>query len=311
MSQVKNLLFRRVNKQMNFEDRLKAFSDSFNKKLPNLFSFPQGTEQQVSRAMFYSLSNGGKRLRPFLTMKTAELFGISEETSFIVAASLEMLHTYSLIHDDLPAMDNDDFRRGKPTCHKQFDEATAILAGDGLLTYAFEVLSKAPLIPAETKIKLCALLAERAGAFSGMVAGQMLDLQTEKTPSLSSEEIIKHIEEMKTGCLIAYAAQAGAILGKASSEQYQAITDYARAIGIAFQIADDILDVIGDEALMGKTLGKDASQNKLTFVSLYGLDSARNNAKELIEKAKSSLRIFKTDTQDLRDLADFIISRDH
>ena len=294
-----------------FEDKLKNFSHDFNTKLPSLFNFPSGSERQVTEAMFYSLSNGGKRLRPFLTMKTALLFDIPEDISFTVAASLEMLHTYSLIHDDLPAMDNDDFRRGKPTCHKQYDEATAILAGDGLLTYAFETLAKAQKISAETKIKLCGLLAERAGAFSGMVAGQMLDLQTDKTPSLSSEEIIKHIEEMKTGCLIAYAAQAGAILGQATNEQYQAITNYARSIGIAFQIADDILDVTGDATLMGKTLGKDAAQNKLTFVSLYGLEAARQKATQLIETAKTALNIFTKDTQDLKDLADFIISRNH
>ena len=271
-----------------FAARLKEFSADFNSRLPALFNFPQGTEQQVSRAMFYSLNNGGKRLRPFLVCKTAGLFGITLQISFPVAASLEMLHTYSLIHDDLPAMDNDDFRRGKPTCHKQFDEATAILAGDGLLTYAFETLAKAPDIDATTKIRLCALLAERAGAFNGMIAGQMLDLQTDKTPQLSSEEVIKHIEEMKTGCLIAYAVQAGAILGRASEKEYTALTTYARKIGIAFQISDDILDVIGDSALMGKTLGKDAAQGKLTFVSLYGLAEAKTIASQLISEAVSA-----------------------
>lgn len=294
-----------------FAARLKEFSADFNSRLPALFNFPQGTEQQVSRAMFYSLSNGGKRLRPFLVCKTAGLFGITLQISFPVAASLEMLHTYSLIHDDLPAMDNDDFRRGKPTCHKQFDEATAILAGDGLLTYAFETLAKAPDIDATTKIRLCALLAERAGAFNGMIAGQMLDLQTDKTPQLSSEEVIKHIEEMKTGCLIAYAVQAGAILGRASEKEYTALTTYARKIGIAFQISDDILDVIGDSALMGKTLGKDAAQGKLTFVSLYGLETARQIADNLIAEAKEALIPFGPAASDLSDLADFIISRNH
>lgn len=292
-----------------FTAKLKQFSARFNDKLPALFAYPSGSEQQVSRAMFYSLSNGGKRLRPYLVCEVANLFGISEDISFPVAASLEMLHTYSLIHDDLPAMDNDDFRRGKPTCHKQFDEATAIIAGDGLLTYAFEVLSKAPVISPETKLKLISLLAERAGAFNGMIAGQMLDLQTDKSPELSSEEIIKHIEEMKTGCLIAYAVQAGAIIGNASSEEYTALTTYARKIGIAFQISDDILDVIGDSALMGKTLGKDAKQGKLTFVSLYGLDNARQKAEKLITEAKESLQIFGSKAADLKDLADFIISR--
>lgn len=292
-----------------FTAKLKQFSARFNDKLPALFAYPSGSEQQVSRAMFYSLSNGGKRLRPYLVCEVANLFGISEDISFPVAASLEMLHTYSLIHDDLPAMDNDDFRRGKPTCHKQFDEATAIIAGDGLLTYAFEVLSKAPVISPETKLKLISLLAERAGAFNGMIAGQMLDLQTDKSPELSSEEIIKHIEEMKTGCLIAYAVQAGAIIGNASSEEYSALTTYARKIGIAFQISDDILDVIGDSALMGKTLGKDAKQGKLTFVSLYGLDNARQKAEKLITEAKESLQLFGSKAADLKDLADFIISR--
>ncbi len=292
-----------------FAAKLKQFSARFNDKLPALFAYPSGSEQQVSRAMFYSLSNGGKRLRPYLVCEVANLFGISEDISFPVAASLEMLHTYSLIHDDLPAMDNDDFRRGKPTCHKQFDEATAIIAGDGLLTYAFEVLSKAPDISPETKLKLISLLAERAGAFNGMIAGQMLDLQTDKSPELSSEEIIKHIEEMKTGCLIAYAVQAGAILGNASTEEYTALTTYARKIGIAFQIFDDILDLIGDSALMGKTLGKDAKQGKLTFVSLYGLDNARQKAERLITEAKESLQIFGSKAADLKALADFIISR--
>ena len=294
-----------------FETSLKKFSNDFNNKLDTFFSYPNGSEKQVSQAMFYSLSNGGKRLRPFLLYKTAELFNIDNDVSLSPAISLEMLHTYSLIHDDLPAMDNDDFRRGKPTCHKQFDEATAILAGDGLLTYAFEILSRAPNINNDNKIKLIQLLSQRAGAFNGMIAGQMLDLQTEKSPSLSSEEIIKHIEEMKTGCLIAYACQAGAILGNASQKEYEIITSYARNIGIAFQISDDILDVIGDSALMGKTLGKDATQDKLTFVSLYGLEQAKKIAKDLINDAKKTISHFGNKAKDLCDLADFIISRNH
>lgn len=291
--------------------KLEEFSKQFNTKLQDLFSFPDGSEQQVSKAMYYSLSNGGKRLRPFLLTKIADLFEIPASVSFAVAASLEMIHTYSLIHDDLPAMDNDDFRRGKPTCHKQFDEATAILAGDGLLTYAFETLAKAPNIPNDIKIKLCSLLAERAGAFNGMIAGQMLDLQSEKTPSLSNEEVIKHIEEMKTGCLIAYSCQAGAILGNASEDQYNRITSYARKIGIAFQISDDILDVIGDSKLMGKTLGKDATQNKLTFVSLYGLEKAKSIAQQLIQEAKEQINTFGPKALVLEELADFIIQRNH
>lgn len=294
-----------------FENSLKKFSHDFNTEISSFFSYPSGTEKQVSQAMFYSLSNGGKRLRPFLLCKTAELFGVDKKVSLYPAVSLEMLHTYSLIHDDLPAMDNDDFRRGKPTCHKQFDEATAILAGDGLLTYAFEIISKASDISSDTKIKLIQLLSQKAGAFDGMIAGQMLDLQTDKSPQLSSEEVIKHIEEMKTGCLIAYACQAGAILGNASKKEYDIITTYARKIGIAFQISDDILDVIGDSKLMGKTLGKDALQDKLTFVSLYGLEQAKQIAQDLISQAKETISYFGEKAKDLCDLADFIISRNH
>lgn len=295
----------------NFTDDLKDFCKNFNSQLPNLFMHVDGIEQRVTRAMYYSLINGGKRLRPFLVCRTADIFGVNPHTSFIVAASLEMLHTYSLIHDDLPSMDNDDFRRGHPTCHKQFDEATAILAGDGLLTYAFEVLTKADNINDSTKVKLCNLLARRAGAFDGMIAGQMLDIMTDNSPNLTSAEIIKHIEEMKTGCLIAYACQSGAILGNADTPSYDIITKYARNIGIAFQITDDILDVIGDEQLMGKTLGKDANQSKMNFVSMYGLDIAKQKAAELITQAKEEISVFKDKSLPLQALADFIINRNH
>lgn len=294
-----------------FIDDLKQFSTDFNAKLPQLFSYPQGEESRVAHAMFYSLSGGGKRLRPFLVCRTAQLFGVSEDIAFPIAASLEMLHTYSLIHDDLPAMDNDDMRRGRPTCHKQFDEATAILAGDGLLTYAFEVLAQAPNISADIKVKLTALLANRAGAFNGMVAGQMLDMLAEANPDMANDKIIKHIEEMKTGCLLAYAAQSGAILGQTDQSSYDAITHYARCIGIAFQITDDILDVIGDSHKMGKTLGKDKDQNKTTFVSIYGLEGAQKQAQSLISDAKSTIKIFGDASLPLQSLADFILNRDH
>lgn len=294
-----------------FETTLKNFSAEFNRFLPTLFNFPQGCEKQVSEAMYYSLSNGGKRLRPFLLCEIADIFNVDKKISYQIAASLEMLHTYSLIHDDLPAMDNDDLRRGKPTCHKQYDEATAILAGDGLLTYAFEVLANTDKLDAATKVKLCSLLAQRAGAFTGMIAGQMLDVKIEKTPNLSNEEIIKHIEEMKTGCLISYACQAGAVLGNATTEEYNAVTAYSRNIGIAFQISDDILDVIGDSAIVGKTLGKDKNQEKLTFVSLYGIDKAREIAQKLINDAKQTISIFGSKSTNLQRLADFIISRNY
>ncbi len=294
-----------------FQSRLAVFSAAFNAKLPSLFPLPQGREKRVVEAMFYSVSNGGKRLRPFLVTAAARLFGINAEQSFITAAALECLHSYSLIHDDLPAMDNDDLRRGKPTCHKQFDEATAILAGDGLLTYAFELISaETNPFPAETRCRLSALLANAAGAYDGMVAGQMLDLDTERSiPAADCETVIKRIEEMKTGRLLRFAVEAGAVLGNAPAEKHRALVIYSRKIGIAFQIADDILDVEGTVEQMGKTLGKDAAQGKLTFVSLYGLEKAKTMAAELIAEAKTALRDFGSEADDLRNLADFIISR--
>ena len=236
-----------------FSTKLIDFTTRFNEQLPSFFPLPDGAEKRVVEAMFYSVSNGGKRLRPFLVTECAKLFGVKETQSLTAAVALELLHSYSLIHDDLPAMDNDDLRRGKPTCHKKFDEATAILAGDGLLTYAFELLTK-PEAAADdaTRCRLIALLANAAGAFDGMVAGQMLDLYTEQADAdYHLEEIIKHIEEMKTGRLLRFACEAGAVLGHADDLQRDLLITYSRKIGIAFQIADDILDVEGNPALVG------------------------------------------------------------
>jgi len=292
-----------------FQTNIKKFSARFNDRLESLFVKPEGPEKRVVEAMTYSVMIGGKRLRPFLVYATASLFGKDFDASFIAGASLEMLHTYSLIHDDLPAMDNDNLRRGKPTCHRQFDEATAILAGDGLLTYAFELLATSNY-SSEIKTELTALLAKAAGAFDGMVAGQMLDLWAENIRGVTNPtEIIRHIEEMKTGCLLRYACESGAVIGQASLSERQTLCAYARHIGIAFQITDDILDVEGDSTLVGKTLNKDAEQNKLTFVNAYGLDQAKRMAAALIEKAKAEIEIFGPEAADLRSLADFITER--
>ncbi|MBR1605783.1 MAG: polyprenyl synthetase family protein [Alphaproteobacteria bacterium] len=298
---------------MDISTTLKEYSERFNQTLPSYFTFSQGQERRVIEAMSYSIMNGGKRLRPFLVYHTAKLFGISFEQSINTAVALECLHSYSLIHDDLPAMDNDDLRRGKPTCHKAFDEATAILAGDGLLTYAFELLSQERTHPNATiRTELISALAKGAGAYEGMVAGQMLDLLAEKNKAtLEPETLIKHIEEMKTGQLISFACLAGAILGQASSQQRLALQQYSRGIGIAFQITDDILDVIGDQTLMGKTLGKDQNQGKITFVSLYGLEKAKTVATDLIKQAQQALEIFGNQAETLKALAQFILNRDH
>lgn len=291
---------------------LSRFSADFNARLDDFFPLSDNPENRVIEAMKYSVTNGGKRLRPFLVCTSARLFGLDFEASLRPAVALECLHSYSLIHDDLPAMDNDDLRRGKPTCHKAFDEATAILAGDGLLTYAFEILSSpATHADAAVRSELCLLLAEAAGAFNGMVSGQMLDLYMETHQKAGSEEIIRHIEEMKTGRLIRYACEAGAVLGRAAPDQRQALISYARGIGVAFQIADDILDVEGSPELVGKTLQKDSAQGKVTFVSLFGLETARQMAGDYIAGAKRALSIFPAgeEIEILQNLADFIINR--
>ncbi len=297
-----------------FKTVLNRYATRFNQEIDRFFPFPEGEEKRVAQAMHYSLTRGGKRLRPYLVFETAALFGVTFEQSLNTAMALEMLHTYSLIHDDLPAMDDDDRRRGFPTCHKQFDEATAIIAGDGLLTYAFEIMSRPATTPnPAVRCYLIEMLANAAGAFNGMVAGQMLDLICAAYSSgrRDTEELIKHIEEMKTGRLLRYAVEAGAVLGGATEQELRALLAYARRIGIAFQITDDILDVTGDERTMGKTLHKDEKQNKFTFVSLYGLDTARRIARELIAAARQDLEIFGDRAQNLKNLAAYIIERQH
>ena len=291
---------------------LSEFSARFNADLPQYFPLPDGAEKRVAEAMSYSLLNGGKRLRPFLLCQCAALFDVDYKTALPAAASLEMLHTYSLIHDDLPAMDNDDLRRGNPTCHKKFDEATAILAGDGLLTYSFKVLSTALEIHPEIRLTLVQLLSDAAGAFGGMVAGQTLDLYAVPTGTDQGDEnIIARLEEMKTGRLLRYACEAGAVLGQAPLEQRQTLISYSRKIGQTFQISDDILDLEGDQTLVGKTLNKDVTQNKFTIVSRFGVAEAKKLAGKLTDEAIEEIKIFGKKAEVLQELARFIIERNH
>lgn len=291
---------------------LSEFSARFNADLPQYFPLPDGAEKRVAEAMSYSLLNGGKRLRPFLLCQCAALFDVDYKTALPAAASLEMLHTYSLIHDDLPAMDNDDLRRGNPTCHKKFDEATAILAGDGLLTYSFRVLSTALEIRPEIRLTLVQLLSDAAGAFGGMVAGQTLDLYAVPTGTDQGDEnIIARLEEMKTGRLLRYACEAGAVLGQATLEQRQTLISYSRKIGQTFQISDDILDLEGDQTLVGKTLNKDVTQNKFTIVSRFGVAEAKKLAGKLTDEAIEEIKIFGKKAEVLQELARFIIERNH
>lgn len=291
---------------------LHNFSLNFNKELPKYFPLPDGAEKRVISAMSYSVMNGGKRLRPFLLCECAALFGVPYLTALPAAVSLEILHSYSLIHDDLPAMDNDDLRRGKPTCHKQFDEATAILAGDGLLTAAFEVLATAQEIKPAVRLTLVQLLSSAAGAFGGMVAGQTLDLYAGTAEdNTKDKDIIARLEEMKTGRLLRYACEAGAVLGQAAPEERAALINYSRKIGQTFQITDDILDKEGDQKLVGKTLHKDDSQHKFTIVSAYGIPAAKQIAAKLTEEAVSALDIFGEKSANLRALAYYITGRSY
>lgn len=264
-------------------------------------------EARLIEAMRYAVLDGGKRVRPFLVLNTAHLFSVDRDCALRVAAAIEMVHCYSLVHDDLPAMDDDDLRRGRPTCHIQFDEATAILAGDALLTMAFQVLAERPThSSAEVRCELVATLARAVGP-QGMVGGQMLDLLAADL-RLDVPEITR-LQRMKTGCLIAAACEAGAILGKAQAPARHSLRAYAYDLGLAFQIADDLLDVEGRVEDTGKQVGKDAEAGKATFVAVLGVERARDQARILADQAVRHLEIFEEKADLLRDLARFVIER--
>ncbi|MGE5269206.1 MAG: polyprenyl synthetase family protein [Thiohalocapsa sp.] len=272
-----------------------------------LLEVPPGLEARVYEAMRYSALAPGKRLRPLLVLASARLFGVARRSALQVAAAIEMVHAYSLIHDDLPAMDDSDLRRGRPTSHKQFDEATAVLAGDGLLTMAFEVLAHPDTHgdPA-VRIELVTALAAAAGA-AGMVGGQMIDLIAE-TQNLDIGAITR-LQRMKTGALIAFACEAGAVLAKAAPELRLALRGYAHDLGLAFQIADDLLDVEGSAAETGKPVGADAAAGKATFVSILGPERARAQAELLVNQAVAHLDLFEERAELLRQVARFVVNR--
>ena len=275
--------------------------------LDRLLAAPQGLEARVYDAMRYSALAPGKRLRPLLVLASARLFGVARRSALQVAVAIEMVHAYSLIHDDLPAMDNSDLRRGRPTCHKEFDEATAVLAGDGLLTMAFELLAH-PDTHGDSAVR-CELVAALAGAAgaAGMVGGQMIDLIAEKqTLDIGA---ITRLQRMKTGALIAFSCEAGAILAKAATELRTSLRGYAHDLGLAFQIADDLLDVEGSAAETGKPVGADAAAGKATFVSILGAERARAQAELLIDQAVAHLDLFEQRAELLRQVARFVVTR--
>lgn len=289
------------------DEAIAVTAEAVNQFLDSVLPEPGGPEGRLFEAMRHGTLGGGKRLRPFLVAETARLLGVEQRLAVRVGGAVELVHSYSLIHDDLPAMDDDDLRRGQPSCHVAFDEATAILAGDALLTLAFEVLA-GPETHADAAVRcdLVAGLARAAGAL-GMVGGQMIDLASENMTADAA--VITRLERMKTGALIAYACEAGAILGGASAEDRCALREFGFELGLAFQIVDDLLDVEGDEAALGKTVGKDQAAGKATFVSALGADAARREALALVDHAVSRLKPFGPAAEPLRTFCDYVLNR--
>ena len=260
-------------------------------------------------SMRYSLFAGGKRIRPVLCLASAEALDIDPTPYLPIACSLECIHTYSLIHDDLPAMDNDDLRRGKPTNHKVFGEAEAILAGDGLLTFAFELLSNTDIsgtINSDDRIRIIQIIAKAVGS-QGMVGGQALDIESEGKSI--SFETLQYLHSCKTGALITASVQTGAVIGQASQSQFEALTVYGKAIGLAFQIVDDLLDIEGTEEELGKAVGADAALNKATYPSLFGVEETRKKAIAAVDNALAALDGFDEKADYLRELAKYIYYR--
>jgi farnesyl diphosphate synthase len=301
-----------------FQDRLGAVAHETEALLDRLLG-PAPVEGERARparlleAMRYASLGGGKRLRPFLVVESAALFAVPRQHALMAGAALECVLCYSLAHDDLPAMDNDDLRRGRPTTHKAFDEATAILAGDGLLTFAFDILAR-PETHSNVGVRLELVLAlARAAGLGGMVGGQMLDLAAEgrfdASPPALGEQDVKTLQAMKTGALLRFGCLAGAILGQANASQRSALDRYGSALGEAFQIADDLLDLEGDPATVGKATGKDAAAHKATLVSVLGPDAARRRLDSLVAEAQSALAAFGSGGDVLKAAARFVATR--
>ena len=291
-----------------FEPALAYAAESTERTMDRLIPRSDAGEARVLEAMRYSSLGGGKRLRAFFVLASSSLFKVSETSALRVASAIEFVHAYSLIHDDLPAMDDDDLRRGKPSCHKQFDEATAILAGDALQALAFEVLAQeATHGDPAVRAALVSELAKAAGA-QGMVGGQMLDLLAETQPDMSIGAITR-LQRLKTGALISFSCTAGAILGKAAEPLRVALAAYAHDLGLAFQIVDDLLDVEGDPAELGKATRKDADAGKATFVSILGLERARSQAALLAQQAAAHLEPFGAPADLLKQAARFVVTR--
>lgn len=287
-----------------FHNQVKSIEATLESLIPE----KQTPYSQLFQAARYSLLAGGKRLRPILTIATAETFGSHCQLAIQPACAIEMIHTYSLIHDDLPCMDNDDFRRGKPSLHKAFTEAEAVLAGDYLLTYAFEVVARDAHLTAIQKVDLITLLAKNSGS-EGMIAGQVMDIAAENTPV--DLEALKHIHNHKTGALITASIEFGGIIGRASQQELNALRNFGNDIGLAFQIIDDVLDVTSPTQKRGQATSSDITNKKSTYVSLMGLNQARDAAHNLLNSGLSHLESIKHDTSTLKAIAHRLVHRNH
>lgn len=289
------------------EERIKIIDEWLHRNLPS----PDSEPKPLLEAIHYAIFPGGKRLRPILTIASCELTGGNIEDALPIAGSIEMIHTYSLIHDDLPCMDDDDMRRGKPTVHKVYGEAIAVLAGDALLTMAFEFLSNVKLYKDPSLPRIITVINEiaRASGIKGMVAGQTADIKWEGTQI--TEEKLRYIHENKTARLIEVSVKSGAIISGASYREIEALSRYGRLIGLAFQLVDDVLDETSTEEVLGKKTKKDLKRGKLSSVGLYGVENSLSLAKRFVEKAKENLAIFEEEKcWMLRDLADYIVERE-
>jgi geranylgeranyl diphosphate synthase type II len=294
---------------MDIKSYLSKKKDIVDKALDKLVPPAKTFPPSIHEAMRYSLFAGGKRVRPILALAAAEALGAKTTELLPLAGALELIHTYSLIHDDLPAMDNDDFRRGRPTCHKVYGEAIAILAGDGLLTLAFEVLSdprRAKTIPANRLVDIIREISTASGVF-GMVGGQVVDMESEgKDVDFPT---LEYIHTHKTGAFIRASVRIGALYAKAGKRQLRALTHYGEMVGLAFQIADDILDITGKQEEIGKDVGSDLKKDKKTYPSFYGLEESRRRAVEVVDNALYSLKDFDRKADPLRELAKYMIQR--
>lgn len=296
---------------MDFKSELLQRKNRVENVLIEYFRDKLGHQKTVVESMEYSINAGGKRLRPILLIEVCKLLGGNEEDALAFACAIEMIHTYSLIHDDLPAMDDDDFRRGKPTNHKVYGEGVAILAGDGLLNLAFEtmlekILEKPELV--DRGVKAMHIISNASGV-KGMIGGQVVDLESEGKKI--DEETLDFIHLTKTSAMIEASINAGAVIGGATEKQYTELENYGRSIGLAFQIVDDVLDVTGDEKKLGKKVGSDIDNEKSTYPSLYGIEKSKEMAAELFEKSLKSLEIFDTQADFLRELVEFLRVREY